>query len=247
LGDNLFEPLAVETIDAIRKGDGRELAGQLCKMQAVHSSAALGVNIFQYWQSINHPEKAAHACGFCRKTTSVSKQIRFEVKYPVASRFRTSPNLDIVIDNDPAAQYKVFAVECKFTEAHSSRGHSGLNAKYLDLDIWEELPSLRQLAVSICPNDTETLFLHRAQLIRHLLGLKKTFGRTGFRLLYLWYDTLGYDGWKHRKEIENFVRIARADGLRVHGLSFQELIIRLAKHHRADHPEYIEYITGRYL
>ena len=247
LEENLFEPLAKETRESICQGDGGELAGYPCKMQAVHSSSALGVNIFQYWQSIGQPEKVAHACGLCLKTTKISQAIRFEVKYPVKSNFVKAPNVDVVIENDPSARYQVYAIECKFTEAYGGRNHSGLIAKYLDLDIWGEIPHLHKLAISIRPDDNGTAYLHRAQLIKHILGLKKAFGKSNFRLLYLWYDTLGYEGWKHREETEKFIEVAKSDGILVHAMSYLELIVWMAANYRASHKKYIEYITARYL
>ena len=110
LEENLFEPLSLATIKSIREGDGGELTGNPAKMQAVHSSSALGVNIFQYWQSIKQPDKIAHACRFCQKRTKVSRSIRFEAKYPISIKFRMGTNIDVVIENDPSAKYKVFAI-----------------------------------------------------------------------------------------------------------------------------------------
>lgn len=247
LGANLFEPLSSETRQALQEGDGGELVGNPCKMQAVHSSSALGVNIFQYWQTIGQPETIANMCGFCRSTNKISQAIQFEVKYPVASGLGIAPNLDIVIQNDPAAKLKVFAIECKFTEAYGGRQKSGLKEKYLDLDIWEEIPHLRRLATSISPDDTETEYLHRGQLIKHILGLKRVYGKANFRLLYLWYDAFGYSGWKHREEIEKFLNVAKSDGILIHGMSYQELIVSISKKFRASHKEYVEYLTSRYL
>jgi len=50
LDDNLFGPLMPEVKSDFEDADGGELTGNPCKMQAVHSSSALGVNIFQYWK-----------------------------------------------------------------------------------------------------------------------------------------------------------------------------------------------------
>ncbi|MFN2145990.1 MAG: hypothetical protein ACK2T7_11615, partial [Anaerolineales bacterium] len=119
--------------------------------------------------------------------------------------------------------------------------------KYLDLDIWNEIPQLHGLAISISPNDTENEYLHRAQLIKHILGLKRAYGKTSFRLLYLWYDALGYEGWKHREEIKDFVDVARSDNILIHALSYQELIIKMNAYFRDSHQEYIDYISTRYL
>ncbi len=247
LQDNLFEPLMPDAKRSFEAGDGGELTGNPSKMQAVHSSSALGVNIFQYWQGVNKVEKIAHSCGFCRKTTQASKSISFEVKYSVDSRFRYAPNVDVVINNDSATQYRVFAIECKFTEAYGGYGHSGIKEKYLDLDIWRETSHLRELAISISPSDNQFHYLHAAQLIKHILGLKKALGKTNFRLLYLWYDALGNEGARHRAEIAEFVEVAKSDGVVIHGMSYQELIVRLADDYRVSHKKYIEYITSRYL
>lgn len=247
LDDNLFSFLTSETQKAFQNGDGGELLGNPAKMQAVHSSSALIVNVFQYWDSINEVYRIAHACGFCRRTTKTSKSISFEVKYPIDERFQYSPNIDVIVKNAPKSKYKVYAIESKFSEAYGSHGHSGLKEKYLDLDIWEEIPHTLQLAISISPNDNQFLYLHAAQLIKHILGLNRAFGKESFRLLYLWYDALGSEGAKHREEIYKFLETAKSDEIAIHELSYQELITRLANEYRASHKEYIEYITRRYL
>ena len=247
LKDNLFTPLMPDTRKSFRTGDGGELTGNPSKMQAVHSSSALGVNIFQYWNSRNEVEKVAYACRFCNRGTEISESIEFEAKYPIDEKFRFPPNIDVVINNKPDSRYKVYAIECKFTEAYGGYNHSGIKEKYLDLDIWEEIPNLHELAKSISPNDDQFDFLHAAQLIKHILGLKRAFGKTGFRLLYLWYDALGYEGAKHREEIYEFFEEAKADNIAIHELSYQELIAKLADEYREVHEEYIGYITNRYL
>ena len=247
LQNNLFEPLMPDVKKSFEAGDGGELTGNPSKMQAVHSSSALGVNIFQYWQDINEVEKIACACGFCRETTQISKDISFEVKYSIDDKFRYAPNVDVVISNDSATKYKVFAIECKFTEAYGGRGHSGIKKKYLGLDVWKEISHLHELAISISPSDNQFQYLHAAQLIKHVLGLKKAFGKTNFRLLYLWYDALGSEGAKHRAETSEFTKVAKSDGVVIHEMSYQELIVRLADRYRVSHEKYVEYITSRYL
>jgi hypothetical protein len=247
LEENLFKPMNDRTERAFRDGDGGELSGYPAKMQAVHSSSALCVNVFQYWDGINEVHRIAHACGFCRRTTKKSKSISFEVKYPIIDGIQFSPNIDVVIENSSTSNFKVYAIESKFTEAYGGYGHSGVKNKYLDLDTWEELPSIHKLAISISPKDNQFQYLHAAQLIKHILGLKKAFGKTRFRLLYLWYDALGSDGAKHREEINKFLETAKSDELAIHEMSYQRLIIKLADEYRASDREYIEYITSRYL
>ncbi|MBW1799432.1 MAG: hypothetical protein JRJ85_01755 [Deltaproteobacteria bacterium] len=251
LDENLFEPLIRSVFNDFNDGDGGELNGNLGsppKMHAVHSSSALGVNIFHYWLRINEIPKIAAACRLCSKNNTLSQNIRFEKKYPISSNFRYSPNIDVVIENSLKSKYKVFAVECKFSEAYSSRRHAGIDQKYLQLEsIWDDIPHLLRFAKTISPDDHNFFHLHPAQLVKHILGLKQKFNKNGFRLLYLWYDVLGHDGAVHRNEIDIFSEVTKSDGIKFHALSYQDLVVKLSKGYRNEHPEYIQYVSERYL
>ena len=245
LSDNLFKPIDEEVEDAFKNGGGNELSG---KMRAVHSSSALGVNIFHYWLGIGEVSTIAQACGLLNGDKSYPQHIRFEEQYPITPKFRRCPNLDVVIENSSQSQFQVYAIECKFTEAYGSRQHGGMDKKYLDLEgVWEDMPNLHSLAKSISPKDTEYHHLHPAQLVKHVLGLNKKYGKSRFRLLYLWYDSIGNEGAAHRNEIEKFKEVTKADGIHFHSLSYQELIARLADRYRVKHEKYIHYIASRYL
>lgn len=248
---NLFEPLDERTKQQFSEGNGNEIQGSAvspAKMQALHSSSALGVNIFQYWQKRGLCNDIAAACGFCEKGSKNSIQIDFERKFPIKSKFVVPPNIDVVISPRDPKKRKLFAVECKFTEAYSTTKHEGLKDKYLkEDDLWLEFPVLHNLAKKINPEDHEFTFLHAAQLIKHILGLTKEVGKDGFKLLYLWYDALGKEGAIHRDEIEIFTEYARKDEVFFLSKSYQELIISLANDYRDDHPAYIKYITERYF
>lgn len=248
LRENLFEPLHPSVRKCFKAGDGGELIGYPSKMQAIHSSSALGVNIFQYWLKVNQIPKIAAACGLCNKSNKSSNNIMFETKYEISKKFAFGPNIDVTIENSPESKFKVFAVECKFSEAYSSRRHSGLKQKYFDLkDIWKDIPNLRRLSKKISPVDKRFKHLQPAQLVKHILGLKEKYGKNKFRLLYLWYDCMGDESSKHREEIEEFTRVAKADSVYFHALSYQDLIIKLSKEYRDSHHDYIEYISSRYL
>jgi hypothetical protein len=202
-------------------------------MQAVHSSSALGVNIFYYWKRIDKIPLIAAACGFCSKNNTSPQDINFEVKFPISAEFPRSPNIDVIIKNSSESRFMVFAIECKFSEAYSSRNHSGISPKYIELNkVWDDIPNLLKLAKEISPDDNKYSCLHPAQLIKHILGIKEKFGKNKFRLLYLWYDTIGLESAKHHVEIEEFNNIAKADGIHFHALSYQDLTIRLAKNYR---------------
>jgi len=257
LDQNLFESLDSNVRQNFKQGNGNEIStssSSSAKMQAVHSSSALSVNVFQYWQKrINYMSVIATACGFCRKGENVSQKIVFEEKYPIRSNFKIPPNIDVVFHNSDSSQFRRFAVECKFSEAYSP--HKGLKHEYTDLvPVWLDIPNLYELAKSISPNnksdnpnDNRFTYLHSAQLIKHILGLKAECGKDGFKLLYLWYDVLGKEGNTHRDEIEKFSEVARADGIDFDSMTYQELILALSEECEQEHADYIRYLSERYL
>lgn len=248
LDQNLFDPLEPNVRESFLQGDGNELTGSPAKMQAIHSSSALSVNIFQYWQKINQIPVIAAACGFCQKGKDVSNKIVFEDKYPINNKFQFSPNIDVVFWNSESSPFSRFAVECKFSDSYSARKHNGLKPEYMTTGIlWKDISNIHNLAESICPNDIKFSHLDAAQLIKHILGLKAEFGKDGFRLLYLWYDVLGEEGASHRREIEVFSEVMKVDGVKFLSMSYQELIVKLSNEHRQKHENYLKYLTERYL
>lgn len=134
LDHNLFQPLLPEVRTSFSKGDGGELGHSDApgKMQAVHSSSALAVNVFQYWKSISDASTIASMCEFCRPGSEISCDIQFEEKYPINDSFGRHPNIDAVIHNNPTARTKRFAIECKFSEAYGAREHNGFKQAYPD-------------------------------------------------------------------------------------------------------------------
>ena len=247
LKDNIFQGLKKEVKSDISQGQGGELDNYPPKMSAVHSSSALVINIFQYWKYTNQISKIAYASRFCNKENKISKDIKFEQKYSIIKGFNHHPNIDIIIKNKDDHKYRVYGIESKFSEPYQGHNHSGIKKVYLDLDIWEDIPKLKLLAEDISPDDKEYKYLHAAQLIKHILGLKNTYGKSRFRLLYLWYNVPGEEGAKHKNEIEEFKKIVKQDNIIFHDLSYQELIIKLSNHYREQHNEYIKYISERYL
>jgi len=250
LKDNLLQTLDERTRRELEHGDGGELTGkdgQPAKMQALHSSSALGVNVFDYWRTMTDLSILTTACGLTAAESKITGEIHFEQKYPIDSRFQFAPNIDVMIVPHKEGKYRAFAIECKFTEAYSPRKHGGLDEKYFDKeDHWSNLTATRKLALKVSPKDVDFEYLHAAQLIKHVLGLNRKYGHSHYRLLYLWYDTLGEPGYKHRQEVEKFSEIVRSDGVIFHEITYQELIIRLAEH-RTDHSKYITYLTERFL
>lgn len=251
LNDNLFMPLSAKVLKEIRAGDGGELtdtANKKAKMCALHSSSALGINVFQYWLNKNIND-ITYCLGLCRKGSNKSEKIIFEKKCKISEKFNFDPNLDVFIKNIDGEKIKAYGIECKFSEAYGARKHPGLKPQYLKEDIWEGLYNIRKLAEQLSPNDNQYKHLHPAQLIKHILGLRKDENNNprDFRLLYLWYDVPGFDGERHRREIEEFSKYVKADKIKFHSISYQELIIKLNKEFYGEHEDYVIYLSDRYL
>lgn len=202
--------------------------------------------MFDYWRELKDKSIITASCGLSRAGRELVGEIQFEQKFSIDNRFQYSPNLDVVV-SPQSRGYKVFAIECKFTEAYSSRAHGGLDQKYFtNEDIWQNLLKTQHLAQKISPDDNHFKHLHAAQLIKHILGLNRKFGHSRYRFLYLWYDALGEPGYVHRKEVKEFADVVRKDGVVFNETTYQDVIVRLAKY-REGHTEYVKYITNRYL
>lgn len=245
--DNLFLSSLPNTIkNGFLDADGRELGDGKTpgKIQALHSSSALAVNVFGYWEGKKAYEEFA-------KTIKIPSQkithIQFEEKFPILST-GTPPNIDVVFHyNDNF----VVAIESKFTEPYSTREKTDhVQDSYLNqLELWEQLPNTFELAKTLVEKNTIFDHLHASQLIKHLLGLMNYCSRkkNKFRLIYLWYDAFGEEGAKHRKEIDQITEVFKSDGITFQDKTYQELIIGLAENFLDSDKKYVEYIVERYL
>jgi len=246
LDDNLFEPLMPEARPEFETGDGGELNADSLdgNMYAVHSSSALCCNLFHYWRRTGQFIPIAQAC---RLPSTGIQQIRFEAKHRIADRFERAPNLDVEFGYGESNRLRASAVECKFGEPFG-REHQGLKKAYLEeAHLWADLPGCQELAVQISPEDRHFTHLHAAQLLKHILGLKNSYGKEGFRLLYLWYAVPGSQGVRHAEEIEEFRAYVVRDGILFQSLTYQQVIARLANDHRETHRAYVDYVTERYF
>jgi len=116
--ENLFQPLHQQTREELIQGDGSELNGsnnRPAKIQALHSSSALGINIFDCWRNFSDISPVLLACGLIRPGSQITGKILFEQKFPIDHRFQYAPNLDVVIIPDNPKKVKAYGVECKFT------------------------------------------------------------------------------------------------------------------------------------
>lgn len=73
LGNNLFRKrLSDETEKEIKNGDGVELNGNPARMQALHSSSAIGVNVFEYWRFKNDLAPILDACKLTQSNSKIA-------------------------------------------------------------------------------------------------------------------------------------------------------------------------------
>lgn len=253
LAFNIYnQHLSEETRENFDEGDGNEredTTTRLAKMKVLHSSSALPVNVFQYWQE-KDVSPILYACKLINKrpfnSETLPNAVRFEQKFEISKDkklFPKTPNLDVVIEYNN----RVFAIESKFTEPYKKK-QKGLSERYtIDKAFWKGIPNLEELANEISPNNNEFKYLDAAQLIKHILGLKNANKKSGFILLYLWYDVIGKDGFKHRKEIEKFATIAKKDNIKFRHITYQEVIVNLSNNFYNNNEDYINYLTDRYL
>ena len=247
---NLLSPLLDKVIEQFDKGDGNEIrpsySGDLPKIQAVHSSSAIVVNLFSYWLELNNLIPLAIALKLVSPKTRCSLSMEFEAKLPISDNFKRAPNLDVLFKVEGKSRFLAFGIESKLSEPFSGRGHKGLNPVYLANEFWTGLPNLKALAGRLSPQNHEFKHLDVIQLLKHILGLKRAF-KMRFKLLYLYWEGSGLEGGLHALEIDKFSQITRLDKVEFRSISYQDLIDRLATKHREEHEKYIKFITSRYL
>lgn len=86
LEDNLLQPLSVAALTGFGNGSGSELINtdsRPAKMKALHSSAVLAVNFFDYWTTVDAAPLAA--------------AMRFEDIGEKADIYRTNSNANILL------------------------------------------------------------------------------------------------------------------------------------------------------
>jgi hypothetical protein len=246
LEQNLFVPLDAESRAQFLAGAGGELASG--KLWATHSSAALCVNVFQYWRRfLAMPHGAEREAALapllpaCGVVPMAIERIDFEVKNVVNPRFRTAPHLDVQM----AAGGGVVAIESKFCEPYRGKPVAGLHGAYLrETRLWDGWPSLRALAGAISPEDGQHRHLHAAQLVQHLLGLRRQYGGR-FVLVYLWFDVAGDpEAAAHGEEVRRFCAVAAQDGIPFAARGYRELFDSLPA--TGEHAAYVAYLRQRY-
>jgi hypothetical protein len=248
LEENLFGgELHIEARSAFEAGAGGELRGAIPSICALHSSAAMAVNLFQYWFGNQQFPILAELLNV--PSTGI-ESVSFERKYPVCEDWRSHgfnepPHLDLGIDYVDSRRV---GVECKLFEPYGRLDHAPLKRAYLRLqDAWDEIPACRDLAEELATGEQVFNRLGAAQLLRHFLGLK--FGKPidKVRLVYLYFDAMGDEAEEHRAEVRRFQQRIASDPIRFVPVTVQEFVLRAVGRYRSQHEEYVDYLADRYL
>jgi len=243
LNDNFFSPLTLQTKREFESGKGDELgeSGSRGKMQALHSSSALVVNVFEYWRSRN-----IYAIARALGASSGMTEIRFEQTHPTPLG-GIPPHLDIEFRG--VGSIRPVAIESKFTELYHRKTKRNIRDRYLShKGLWEQLPGCEMLIRRIREEEkgkTSFAYLDAPQLLKHILGLTTKFSAGGFELVYLWYDLPSSEADKHRQEVKEFKKQI-GDDIHFRDMTYQELFNVIKRSPDAD-KNYISYLTERYF
>ncbi|MGB6201011.1 MAG: hypothetical protein WA871_00890 [Candidatus Acidiferrales bacterium] len=240
---NLFKQPHPDTLTDFQSGDGDELGRgeRRGKMQALHSSSALVVNVFDYWRV----RPLAWLAG-AMSLPSEPLSLRFEAQFHTGLR-GNPPNLDLAL---ALADGRTIAVESKFTEpyAHANQAEP-FKDKYFPIgsDLWRGhgLPRCQALADRLHRSELKFERLNAAQLLKHALGLAQSaVGKFG--LFYLWYDFPSGEATQHGNEVKEFTDAIGSE-LDFRALTYQGLLSLALSDLGTAHGPYKHYIHERYF
>ena len=243
LDDNLRLPPAARTLAELDRPGSSELKPgrtQPPRIYALHSSAALVVNVFEHWCG-RDLAPLLRALGL----PGVGRRLTFERPFGTGLP-GDPPYIDVALE---LASGNVVAIESKFTEWLTPRPprQGGFKPKYFCAAArhWAEcaLPRCQSLAEDLQARKERFKHLHAAQLLKHALGLARQ--QRAVSLYYLYYDVAGPESRAHRAEIARF--LARlAPEIAIAALTYQELYGRLRGDERVDRG-YLDYLRERYF
>jgi len=241
---NLYRPLSPGTLAAFSRGNGSELEEtprRPAKMRALHSSAALVVNVFDYCTA-----KAARPLLQALGLDSTLKSLELEAQVPTALA-GTPPQLDVALTLESG---ELIAIESKFTEWMTSKPRTkpAFRDKYFagSATLWRDvgLPACQALAMQLYEGALHFRHLDAAQLLKHALGLASQH-RGNAALYYLYFDVPSRRSTRHREEIGEFAS-AIDTVLAFKAVAYQDLFNTL-KTLEGIEPSYLAYLQSRYF
>jgi hypothetical protein len=243
VSDNLRDgELSVRTEKEFRKGDGGELREggvRPAKMRALRSSAALAVNVFDYWRSPRDAAPLQQALELTDRITEICFEQPFSTRLP-----GHPPNLDVVIALEGGGK---IAIESKFTEWLSPRKLS-FDPKYfpVEKDLWSSkgLPNCQALAAGFSEPEPFR-FLNVPQLLKHALGLAGKKKEGANELWYIYFDWKCPERVTHAEELKRFADLV-GEEIPFRALTYQDLFCRLQSTIQPEDAPYLEYLQDRY-
>jgi hypothetical protein len=211
LEDNLLPGVVRTDIEAaFGAGAGQELEG---KMRAPWSSSALAVNSFALWQRDPKSLTLSGRSGF-------SGTLAFEAQCPNGVS-RIPPHLDVLLECGEL----IVGVESKCTEYLSPKT-SKVAAAYLALAERADARATSRWFAALAEVPTFR-FLDTYQLIKHYLGLARSYTGRPLLLVYIYWEPLNATALplfaEHRAEIERFGELVAGDaGCRFEALTYDE-------------------------
>ena len=245
IAENLFQPLSARAQRAFSAGSGSELLDtrlRPAKMKALHSSAALAVNVFDYWSDRN-PDILMHALRLDPKPAS----LEFEAQFPTGLG-GNPPNLDVAVRYDDGV---VIGLESKFSEWLTPQPPNKelFKSKYFpeSVGLWSArgLPACQALATELQAGRAHFRYLDVAQLLKHALGLA-TQHEGKFGLNYVFYELAGPESLAHRAEVDRFQGLVGND-FRFRWNSYQDIYKLLSQAVGQEHIAYTTYLGQRYF
>lgn len=242
---NLLQSFSAVALAGLSSGSGSELrdtARRPAKLKALHSSAALAINVFDYWTS-RSPHPLQKALGL----EDAIGAIEFEAQFPTGLE-GNPPNIDVVLRLESGT---TIGIESKFTEwlAPKSSNKELFSAKYFaeEVGLWTKhgLPHCQELVNDIRHGRQSFRHLDTAQLLKHALGLACGVGDR-FCLYYLYFDVAGTMSEEHRRELDLFSHQVGKE-LRFQARTYQSLFRALVQSAETDDAPYIEYLRRRYF
>lgn len=245
VAENLYQPLSSRAQESFLNGSGSELFDtplRPAKMKALHSSAALAVNFFDYWTN-RSADHLLTALGLEIAPTT----IEFEAQFPTGLE-GNPPNLDIALRFGSGL---VIGIESKFSEwlTRKSPNKELFRPKYFDepTGLWSTkgLPACQHLAEELHSGRVQFRYLNAPQLLKHALGLATQLPDS-FELYYLFFDCQGVESEVHRSEVRRFAELVGGD-FRFHWKSYQEVFRGLLNSDDATNTSYLAYHAERYF
>lgn len=240
---NLFEPLSASALaDFADRGSAEFLPHESrpARMRALHSSAALVVNVFDYWAR-RDPAPLAHALALDAPIDSLS----FEARFPTGL-VRSTPTLDVALELGGGA---LVGIESKFGEwlVPQRRSREPFKEKYLDSgrELWrgQGLPRCQEFVEAIMQREETFRILDAPQLLKQALGL--AIARPGqFALRYVYHDLACAASAVHREELRRFAERVGGE-IAFKALTYQALYRYLRERGDVDRG-YIAYLGTRY-